>query len=152
MKSYWDRKIVTSVIFSSRSLQTSKFYCVISMDHKGSDSFLISFRGVNWLLNGSCSSYLNNRNLTNINLTSSHGSFKRLNKDSRQKQWMWSIHFLVSPCSQNPQSSHHTIGTLSLEWTHCRLSLEPPSYQTWCCHNNHSRNPWQTHHLSCFGP
>jgi len=59
----------------------TKHYYLISMDHTGSIFFLISSRGVNWLFYESGNSYTNNRNPTNTNLTSSHGSFQRLDKD-----------------------------------------------------------------------
>jgi hypothetical protein len=45
------------------------------MDHKGSVSLLISSREINWLLNESGTSYPNNMNPTDTNLTTSHGSF-----------------------------------------------------------------------------
>jgi hypothetical protein len=62
------------------------------------------------------------------------------------------LHFAVSLCSQNPQSSHYLANILSSKWTDCTLSLRNPSYQTWCCHNNHSINPWHTHCLPCVSP
>jgi hypothetical protein len=62
------------------------------------------------------------------------------------------LYSLVSPYSQNPQSSHNAVGILSSRWTHCTLSLRSPSHQTWSCHNNHSKNPWHIHRLLCVGP
>jgi hypothetical protein len=62
------------------------------------------------------------------------------------------IHYIVSPCSQNPRSSHYQVGILFLEWPHCTLTLRPPNYQRWCCHNNHSWNLWLTHHFPYVGP
>jgi hypothetical protein len=62
------------------------------------------------------------------------------------------LHFPISPYFQNPRSSHYTTNIFSLEWTHYTFSLRPPSYQTWCCHNNHSRNPWHIHQLPCVSP
>ncbi len=50
-------RFASSIISSSRSSQTPKFYCLISMDHKGSVSLLISSLGVNRLLHKSGSSY-----------------------------------------------------------------------------------------------
>jgi len=45
------------------------------MDHKGSVSFLISFRGINWLFHGNGRSYPNNKDPKDTNLTTSDGSF-----------------------------------------------------------------------------
>jgi hypothetical protein len=53
------------------------------MDHKGLISLLISSQGVNRLFHGSGSLYPNNRNPIDTNLTTSHGSFQRLDKGSR---------------------------------------------------------------------
>jgi hypothetical protein len=58
------------------------------MDHKGSVFFLISSLGVNELINGSDSPYPNNKNLTDINLITSHGSSQTLDKNSKQNQWV----------------------------------------------------------------
>ncbi len=50
-------RFVSSIIFSSTSLQTPTFYYLISMDHKGLVSLSISFLGINRLLQGNGSSY-----------------------------------------------------------------------------------------------
>jgi hypothetical protein len=62
------------------------------------------------------------------------------------------LHFPISLCSQNPRSSHYLTGIFSSEWTHYTLNLRTPRYQTWCCHNKHSKNPSHIHHLPCVGP
>jgi hypothetical protein len=36
--------------------------------------------------------------------------------------------------------------------THCKLSSRSPKPSNMNYHNNHSRNPWHTHHLPCVGP
>ncbi len=70
-------------------LTDTKLYYLSSMEFKGSD-LLISSQGANWLLNESGSSYFNNRNPTSTLSTSSHGSFQKLDKDSKHNRWMWS--------------------------------------------------------------
>ncbi len=81
-------RFASSITSSSKSLQILKFYCLIYMDHKGSVSLLISFLKVNKLLNGNGSSYPNNRNPIDTNLTTSHGSCKRLNRNYGHNQWV----------------------------------------------------------------
>jgi hypothetical protein len=52
---------------------------------------MISSWGVNWLFDGSGNSYPNNKDLTYTNLTSSHGSSQRLDKDLGHMWWLRSI-------------------------------------------------------------
>jgi hypothetical protein len=65
---------------SSKSFQTSKFYCFNSMDHKGSASLSISSLGINMLLHGSGSSYLTTK--TPQRLTRLLHMPQRLDRDS----------------------------------------------------------------------
>jgi hypothetical protein len=39
------------------------------------------------------------------------------------------IHFIVSPCSQNPWSSHYPVSIFLLELTHYTFTLRPPNCQ-----------------------
>ncbi len=132
------KKICYKYYFYIHIFIDTKFYFLIYMDHKGSNSLLISSQGINWLLNESGNSYFNNRIPIDTTLTSSHGFSQKLDRNLRQKRWMWSITLPISPCSQNPWSSHYPTDILFSEWTHYTLTLRSPSYQKWCCHNNHS--------------
>jgi hypothetical protein len=51
------KRFASNLTSSSKSLQTPKFYCFNSMDHKGSASLSISSLGINMLLHRSGSSY-----------------------------------------------------------------------------------------------
>jgi hypothetical protein len=73
----------SSVTSLSKPLQTSTFCHLISMDHKRSISLLISSLGVNMLFHRNGNTYPTTKNPIETNLTTSHDSSQKLNKDSR---------------------------------------------------------------------
>ncbi len=101
-------RFASNIIFSSKSLQTPKFYCFISMDHKGLVSLLISSLGVNKLLHGSNSSYPATETPKKLiqllhmiplkDWTQIQGKIDQCNL----------LYSPTSPYSQKPQSSHNT--------------------------------------------
>jgi hypothetical protein len=146
------KRFASSIISSSKSLQTPKFCYFISMDHKGSISLLISSLGINMLLHRNGSSYPTTKppqRLTQqlhlillIDWTNIQDKINECNI----------FYPLVSP-SQKPRSSHNATCTLSLGWnTLCTHHLKIPKVITHELPHNHSKNPWHTHHLPCVGP
>jgi hypothetical protein len=57
----------------------------------------------------------------------------------------------ISPCSQNPRSSHSTVSTFSLGWYTLHIKLKIPKVIKHELPHNHSKNPWHIHHLLCVG-
>ncbi len=74
----------SNIIFSSRPLQTSTFYHLISMDHKRSVSLMISSLGMNRLFHMNGNWEPTTKNHTETDLTTSHNSSQRLDMDSGQ--------------------------------------------------------------------
>jgi hypothetical protein len=117
----------SNLVSSSKSFRTPKFYCFNSMDHKGSISLLISYLGVNRL---KWQFIPNNRNLTKINSTTSHGSVKDWTKIQGRFDEYNQFYSPISPRPQNPWSSHNSTGTL-LRMKHIvQLVQNPQSHQT----------------------
>jgi hypothetical protein len=129
LKSYWDRKIVTRIIFSSKSLQTPNFIVL----------FL-------WITRDQILSWFPLKESTGCLMrVAAHTPTTKIpqiliwfHHMVPLREWIEIhdisgecdlLHFPISPCSQNPESSHYPACTLSSKWTHCTLSLRPPSYQ-----------------------
>jgi hypothetical protein len=129
LKSYWDRIIVTSIISSSRSLQTPNFIVLFL--------WITRDQIFSWFpLKESTGCLM--RVATHTPTTEIPHILTWFHHMVLLREWIEIhnisdecdlLHFLVSPFSQNPQSSHYPACTLSSKWTHCTLSLKPPSYQ-----------------------
>ncbi len=131
----------SSITFSSQPLQTFTFCCLISMDHKGSVSLLISSLGVNRLFHMSVSSYPTTKTpqrpiqqLHMIPLRDWTQIQGRINQDNV-------FYYLVS-LSQKPQSSHKCskYSLFRMEQI-VHSSFQDPQVITHELPHNHSRNP-----------
>jgi hypothetical protein len=153
LKSSWDRKkIITSIISTSKSLQTTNFIILFLWTSR--DQIFSWFplkESIGCLLR--VAAHTPTIEIPQVLSWHHHMvPLKNWTKIQNRRGECDLFHFIISPCSQNPWSSHYPACTFFSEWTHCTLTLRPPSCQRWCHHNNHSWNPWHIHHLPCIGP
>jgi hypothetical protein len=134
-------------------LHTSSFCCLISMDHKGSVSLLISFLTVNMLFHKSGSSYPTTK--------TPQRPIQQLHmiplRDWIEKFRAWWVKVIYSilqyplPKSLGPPTNASC--TFSLGWNRLHIHhLKIPKVITHELPRNHSRNPWHNHPLPCVGP
>ncbi len=124
-------KSASSITSSSKSLQTSTFYHLISMDHKGSVSLLISSLGVNRLFHRNGSSYPTIRTPQRTTQQLHMIPFRNWNKIQGKISQTNIFYFPIS-LSHKPGSSHKCnryslIGTKQIAHS---TSQDPQSYHT----------------------
>jgi hypothetical protein len=135
------KKFDSSITSSSKSLQTPKFCCLISMDHKGLVSLLISSLGINRLLHRSGSSYPTietpQRPTQQLHMIPLRYWIEIQDKISE-----YNIFYFLVSLSQKPRSSHNATCTLSSLWNTLRTHhLKIPKVITHGLPHNHSKNP-----------
>jgi hypothetical protein len=123
------------------------------MDHKGSASLSISSLGVNRLLHGNGSSYPTIETPQKLTQLLPMIPFRDWTKIQGRIGECNLFYSPVSPCSQNPRSSHNATSTLSLGWNTLHTDhIKIPKVIKHELPHNHSKNPWHTYHLPCVDP
>jgi hypothetical protein len=142
----------SSITSSSKHMQTSTFYRLISMDHKGSILLLISSLGVNKLFHKSGSSYPTTKPHKN-HLNNFTWFLSKIWHGFKAGSIKVTYSILQYPLLKNPKAPTTTAVTLTLGWNKLLLHhLKIPKIITHELPHNRSRNLWHNHPLPCVGP